>query len=396
MRDRSSWWRAHLGRAQGVQVGTGNIQVNIWLTSLAGRDPMSESQPTHSRSAARVAPRRENSITLWGAPASGKTTFLAALNVALTRNSEWTIRGASESDTYHLSAMTDQFVSGIFPQATMGTEELNFILEGELPARASGKKQRRQERLQVGLGLRIIDSSGELFSDGAAHRRDSQKLADRMAASTGIALFFDPIREASHGDAYSHFHSVAAQLEHRVELVDGRLPHRLAVCIAKFDDPAVLTAASKAGHLVTDDADPYQFPRVADDRAEKFFEELCLRSPNGRGTLFRDAIRRYFHPSRTRYFATSSAGFYVGSSLRCNSSDCANVLQADFQQRLRGVPYPINVLEPLAWLVAPEGQEAAQRRAVRSFSLPAERWHEDQTRPLPGAGSAEALGWGEE
>jgi hypothetical protein len=233
--------------------------------------------------------------------------------------------------------------------------------------------------LQVALDLQIVDSSGELFSDHSVGRPDAQELADRMAASTGIVLFFDPLREADVGDAYSHFHSVAAQLEHRVELVNGRLPHRLAVCIAKFDHPAVLAAATKGGHLVTDDADSFQFPRVADDRAEGFFKELCLSSPRGLGGLFRDAIPRYFHPSRTRYFATSSAGFYLDASLRFNSNDCANAIRDGHGERLRGVPYPINVLEPLAWLVAPEGQDAAPRSAVRSLSLPPQ-WSPEQAR----------------
>jgi DNA replication protein DnaC len=39
-------------------------------------------------------------ITLWGAPSTGKTTFVAALHVGLIqRHSPWHVRGVSKADS---------------------------------------------------------------------------------------------------------------------------------------------------------------------------------------------------------------------------------------------------------------------------------------------------------
>ena len=47
------------------------------------------------------------SITMWGAPATGKTTFLAALSIALIRfGSVWCVNGADEASTDMLIRLT--------------------------------------------------------------------------------------------------------------------------------------------------------------------------------------------------------------------------------------------------------------------------------------------------
>ena len=47
--------------------------------------------------------RTEYGISMWGAPGSGKTTFLAALNIALTRwGKDWKVIGADEASTQKL------------------------------------------------------------------------------------------------------------------------------------------------------------------------------------------------------------------------------------------------------------------------------------------------------
>lgn len=359
--------------AQGLQVGSRNIQVNIWL-SLTGRRQPSARERRGGRSAAsdaasRRGPRPEviggrQRIALLGTSGSGKTTFLAALNVALTLNPEWTLRGANDRSARALTGMTEALVGGNFPPATPGIDEIEFALSGEMQA-DGGLFRRRPGRLQVGFGLEVIDSSGTLLGQDNIDLTDTQWLIHCLEARPGIILFFDPL---STDDAYSSFHPIAAQLEARLYSA-GRLPHRVAVCATKLDHPGIHSLALQGGYLVTDDADPHGFPKVPEDRAEAFFGELCAPSPRAR--LFQHAIRRYFRPDRTRYFTLSSIGYYLGPSLRFDANDYANTMQEQSGAvRLRGAPNPVSVIEPLAWLVAPEGQTAAPQTAISEFFPP--------------------------
>ena len=360
--------------AQGLQVGSRNIQVNIWLSLTGRRQPSARERrrgrPATSDAESRGARRPEEVIrghhlvTLLGTSGSGKTTFLAALNVALTLNPEWILKGANEASTRALTDMTKTLVGGNFPPPTLGMDKIDLALSGELQAEG-GLIRRRPVRLQVGLGLEVIDSSGMLLGQDSMDRAGTLDLMGCLKASTGIILFFDPL---SPDDAYSRFHPIAAQLEARVDSV-GQLPHRVAVCATKLDHPSIHSLALQGGYLVTDDADPNGFPRVPEDRAKAFFGELCAPWPQAR--LFQHAIRRYFRSDRTRYFTLSSIGYYMCPSLRFDASDYANTVPGQFGAvRLRGAPNPVSVIEPLAWLVAPKGQTAAPRvPSASSFLL---------------------------
>jgi tetratricopeptide (TPR) repeat protein len=330
---------------------------------------------------------------LWGAPASGKTTFLAALNVAVTLNHEWTLRSQDEASRRLLSDMTESFVGRNFPRATQGFESLRLALTGEVQASVVGIL-RRPVRLRVGLDLEVADSPGEFFGPRSADRPGTRQLFDFMMRSTGIILFFDPVREARLGDSYSYFHSMAERLHHEYDLRDGqRLPHHVAVCIAKVDDPDVFSTAKKSGHLVVDGADPYQFQRVADGHAEAFFGELCAMSQSGR--LFQQDILRYFSQDRTRYFGVSSPGFFLNSSLRFNPDDYINTLPGAGlgEAMLRGAPTPIDVLKPLAWLVAREGERPSPRVEIRDSSPPRQA-PQERGRTVPPRGNGILKGSG--
>jgi hypothetical protein len=209
--------------------------------------------------------------------------------------------------------------------------------------------------------LSVADPSGEIYRVDS-HRQRTELVA-QLAHSDGIMLFFDPAREADCGDAYENFQATAARLEHEMGAADGsRLPHHVAVCIAKFDEPSVFSTARQAGYLVIDSKDPYGFPRVADDHVADFFDELYRRfNPQG-APLLRHTIERYFHKDRIRYFAVSSTGFYLNESMRFDPDDYYNLIAGRLRTTLRGNIYPINVLEPLLWLAAPARYEAAIQR----------------------------------
>ena len=71
-------------------------------------------------------------ITVWGAPTTGKTTFLAALNVALERQNEpWRVIGTNEAAAEALARFERALVRDrMFPEATQGLELYSWELMG--------------------------------------------------------------------------------------------------------------------------------------------------------------------------------------------------------------------------------------------------------------------------
>lgn len=299
--------------------------------------------------------RLRGQIGLWGPPDSGKTCFLSALNAAVAQTvPPWTLVGATEASTAWITQCTaDMIGARIFPSRTdMGEEyEIRALLSGEVDIPVKHFVQRRADRLSVQLELSILDVGGEYF---VGQHGMPNHLVEYLAACDGIAFFFDPTHQSAL-EEYEYFQRAVAQFEHELQLRhalhDLRLPHRVAVCIAKYDEPEVLEVARKGDHLVVRQDDPYGFPRVADERAEAFFEELCTGSVGGEASLLGHAIRRYFHSDRIRYFAVSSIGFYVDHTKRFDWDNYYNVLEK--YHHIRGQICPVNVLEPLLWLTGP-------------------------------------------
>lgn len=168
--------------------------------------------------------------------------------------------------------------------------------------------------------------------------------------------------------------------------MEGYLPHRIAVCITKFDHPDVFERARQAG-LVTFRRDGR--PQVTGKNAEILFGMICDGSfwndPDREASsarFVRDELRRRFHPDRIQYFVTSSIGFrqrpvhdpakrrWAASSF--DPEDYVNFHElAAGEIRIRGPITPVNVLEPLLSL-QPRISGTAQvrpRRAVPQVHL---------------------------
>jgi hypothetical protein len=64
-------------------------------------------------------------------------------------------------------------------------------------------------------------------------------------------------------------------------------------------------------------------------------------------------FERYFHPERISYFVTSAVGFMVNKrTRRFDPRDTANVYRTASNEALvRGPVHPINVVEPVLWIV---------------------------------------------
>jgi len=301
----------------------------------------------------------EGAITMWGPPGSGKTTFLAALDVALIRQDRgWRLAGRDAASEEALIRYTANLSQGKrFPSATLSVEQHSWQLSGPIgakPGRHLSLRRQAPDR-EVKIDLELVDTPGELA--GPREYGKSDALIDAMERSAGIVFFFDPIREFDLGDSFDHVFGVLTRLSRRVQdrMAEGRLPHRVAVCITKFDDLQVFESARRLDLLAVSD-DPEELPRVPDEDARAFFDSLCQVSDSGNAGLVLKVFEQYFHPERVRYFATSAIGFYVDPRIRrFDPDDPQNILPGDElsgarESRIRGAIYPINVVEPLLWL----------------------------------------------
>jgi energy-coupling factor transporter ATP-binding protein EcfA2 len=316
-------------------------------------------------------------IGLWGAPGSGKTTFLAALNVAVTRSKQdLLIYGSDDEATDFLAENTSMLTTQRrFPPATEQLRPLSWAMH--LPVQRASRTRLGRRSMETGtlqLNIDLLDAPGGTFrsvpsastagggdnllfdeEDGEAPGAPEEELIDHLAGCDGIVFLFDPIRERTNGDAYEYFQGTLLRIAQRRLSQGGevrpKLPQYLAVCITKLDDPDVYRQAKRKGYRSFDENDPYLFPRVSDDSAEQFFAELCRGTDVGNADLVSGAIRQFFMPDRVKYFITSAIGFYVGSATRFREQDYQNAVpDSDGVVRIRGPIFPINVVEPLLWL----------------------------------------------
>jgi hypothetical protein len=205
-----------------------------------------------------------------------------------------------------------------------------------------------------------MDARGGSFYPDMANN----SVIDYLLSCDGLIFLYDGSLDYSgYNDSYEYFHYVMGALEQRFQLDrgfnGGRVPHRLAVCVSKFDQPRALQIAEQGGYLMIDKRDGLGIPRVPDDRAALFFQELCKASPGGGAAIIDHSIRRYFRHDRIRYYASSSIGFYVGDGMRLDRNDCYNV-SSDGSYEIRGEIRPINVLEPLLWLYEPASLDGSR------------------------------------
>nr|WP_062337282.1 ATP-binding protein [Herbidospora sakaeratensis] len=300
-------------------------------------------------------------IAMWGAPGSGKTTLLAALSIALNRrDDDWKIIGQNPESTAYLTEMTSALTSGKeFPEASTALETYQWALIG--PAQRS-LFRRSSRRASTTIGLTMVDAPGGHFAPGkrtgrtgGAEERQEELMAN-LTQSRGIVFLFDPIREFEVGDAYDHLHGPLNRLAEKMlesnEFDGGKLPHHIAVCITKFDDPRVLQTAEKRGLIELDDK--HRFPVVGSDEARDLFGQLSRVSATGTADMVINSLDKFFHKSHIKFYVTSSIGFYVNPHTETfDWHDYLNLIPDESDHaalRIRGPVYPINVVEPMLWL----------------------------------------------
>jgi hypothetical protein len=312
---------------------------------------------------------------MWGAVGCGKTTFLAALYIAVNRSSgqDLNIFGVDDTSTEFMvdsnRMLTNQHH---FPDATRLVGSYSWVMNmTSMVDRQNKSRFGRQTTVQVPVptqfNIDLRDAPGGSFAsepmalgesrldlgEGAPDAGpDPVDMMDYLAGCDGLLLLIDPVRERRYGDAHEYFQGTLLRMAQRrvARMPAGaKLPHFVAVCITKFDDPEVYRFARMNGFRTYDENDEFLFPRVHSDDARSFFQELC-RTNESDADLIINGLTRYFRPERIRYFVTSAIGFYTkGGPFR--EDDHNNALeQADGSVKIRGRIHPINVLEPILWL----------------------------------------------
>ncbi|MET9037703.1 hypothetical protein [Streptomyces mirabilis] len=287
-------------------------------------------------------------IGLWGAPRSGKTTYLTALPIAAMqyqRHNEgsWNISGMTNEANAFLAEGTDLLTRRrAFPPASMGVQGMAWSIEGP------EKKVKLGVRRRPNFVLEIQDAAGEVFRHD--HPQQAQ-LVGHLARAQGLIYLFDPVGDAEEAtESFTYLQATLTQLHAKVrdrgELVDGRLPHHVSVCIAKFDHPDVFRPAVEAGWVVQDTVGP-QLPRVPSERGEKFFQWMCEEFRGSNARLVRDALYSHFDPRRISYYVASAVGFRLNPQHVFDYADYVQPVSVDGTLRIRTSPVPINVLEPL-------------------------------------------------
>ena len=306
-------------------------------------------------------------VGLWGATQSGKTTFISSLFLATSRleTNDVRIRGNNVESTDFLIRNTHILnQQRKFPQATVARQQLSWTIQMLVPNRASRWLRRSApDRVPFDFSVDLQDVGG--FEHGAVPELDPSSRLDIGGGGTtpntniasyfrtcqGLLLLIDPIRERTEGDAYNFFFGTLLRLAQEAPVPAGqRLPHYIAVCVTKFDDPEVYEFARNRGLISYRDDDPVMLPRVHPDDAEQLIRRLFQELEKSDIDLVISGLRKYFYADRVRFFISSAVGFYVGKTGQFNVRDYKNVTEREGETVIRGAIRPINVAEPLLWL----------------------------------------------
>ncbi|MFD5633615.1 hypothetical protein ACFWJM_05645 [Streptomyces sp. NPDC127077] len=285
-------------------------------------------------------------IALWGAARSGKTTYLSALPIAAMQHQRhgkgtWLISGTTaEAHTFLNDGVQKLAIERSFPQATLDLKSMSWKFQGLEPL--TGRRKGFREARFV---LDVQDVPGHMY-----HTTKSDAV-DQLARSQGLIYLFDQLSdpETVRYDLASFFatlNSLYSRVEELGGHYQGRLPHHLAVCIVKFDNPKVLGPAVEAGWVTQEEHGP-QLPRVPGNLTAGYFQWLCNDARNPSARMVRDGLATYFHPERVAYYTTSAIGYRLTPQHVFDFRDYENLESTDNGVRIRTFPVPINVLEPL-------------------------------------------------
>ena len=184
-------------------------------------------------------------LGLWGAPSSGKTTFLAALNIAAARsNAKPMIYGINDESTDFLADSTHMLdVERRFPAGTMVSSSYSYTLN--IPALRAGVGL-PAPAMPTQFNIDLRDAPGGYFGprqpvlpveprlnlrgeDPSSAHSPRSDLIEYLSGCNGFILLIDPVRQKHLGDAYEYFGAVLLEIAQKchaqMRTGDGWLPH---------------------------------------------------------------------------------------------------------------------------------------------------------------------------
>ncbi|MEU2915221.1 hypothetical protein ACWCQ0_25515 [Streptomyces massasporeus] len=288
-------------------------------------------------------------IGLWGAPASGKTTYLAALPIAAMQQqrhgkSNWLINGLSEDSNDFLVGNFNQLASEQrFPPPTQSPDSMSWSFNGTEAAPGLTRGRSRD----VAFVLEMQDAPGEFFRTGQV----DPHVLDHLTRASGLVYLFDPLLDGEPGSRsldffYATLNALSTRIRDDGRFDGGRLPHNVAVCVTKFDHPEIFEPAVRARWVTQDDTGS-RLPRVPEHLGRAYFDWICDDFRGSTARMVRDALLSHFHPERISFYATSAIGFRLNPQNVFDYRAYANVEMVDGSPSICTPPVPINVLEPL-------------------------------------------------
>ncbi|MEU9138385.1 hypothetical protein AB0D33_20895 [Streptomyces sp. NPDC048404] len=295
-------------------------------------------------------------IGVWGSPASGKTTFLGALRLAALDPDgpfgRWQVVPSDDASEAFLVETSRQLaIDRVFPPATQQVRSYAWRFRGDVSGTPFGRRRlwRARPSHRMEFDLSVLDVPGGAYEDlrgGAIATRSIEHLAQAQ----GLVYLFDPLREAQDSDSFAYLNGTLTRIT-RICMEENRLdgpylPHHIAVCLTKFDDPEVFDRARRGGWT---DLGRNGVPVVSDPAG--FFDWLADDLHGSTMRLVGQTLRANFHPSRIHYFTTSAIGFGTMPGGSIDLKRFGNVNVVDGNYRIVGPLSPYNVMDPLVALL---------------------------------------------
>ncbi|MYW04347.1 hypothetical protein [Streptomyces sp. SID3343] len=295
---------------------------------------------------------REKRIALWGAPKSGRTTFLGVLDQASEENCRtveqvgsqghrapgWKVLGEDQATLDFLTEARRRTTGrqGLFPERRKGLVRYRYLFR---------RRPRFEPWARISDRSRFVATVVDLPDLAAEH---PAQVRTEFDACTGLIYLFDPVPEAAEqlAEDLAAFEKVlkeAARQQQYKMSADQLLPQELAICVTKIDDSGLFLAARRAGRVELDKGgrirvpDPEGFFRWATDSTE--------RPVNPAAGRLAKLLTDTFDPARTRFYATSAAGFRAFPGHRVDPERCRNV--GPRPARIEGRPRPQGIIEPI-------------------------------------------------
>lgn len=272
-------------------------------------------------------------ISMWGAPKTGKTTYLASLYATLANDYDviWRPRilnpDGSESDSEDFQRIVRNLVNGVLPESTDATPR-HYIMKG-------------YKKRIIGSGmiaLNMIDVSGELAGEDFGQSRfQLEEYVQELRSSDGIFLLIDPDAKEDDFSYYALFDWLFSNLTGESDYHTNKL---LAYCITKID------LHRHWRHR--------QHP-------ERYMAQILSEH------AYR-VVKQNSHPHQTAFFSVSSIGRYP-HNIDAGYPNLRQILTRGFDEKENRPIYkmhyhiakphywqPYNVVEPFKWMTSKLGR----------------------------------------